>query len=636
MLHVQTVCSAKIESSFHGTECPNLRPRHLVQGVGRMYPLYQDASTVLELMEKRKGTANRLSLNTSIRNKKACLAVAAETSRYANVLQECMEAAGIDQQQHEFKPWLIKVLVYELLLGNKKITGGGAGPRLVKGSKDRLMAALASILKRQGASSAFGLLPESERARMAESLSLPKYARVNTFKTSVEEVRATLAAAGWEECSYPAFLQAMDAEVQDQTANGDPVARRKHRLRIFALDKDLDDVLLLPPGPQLAHDDPLLLSCSLRLQDKASCLPAHVLTTGPQPLAMTLDACAAPGNKTTHLAALLNSLHASAPEGSGHKGSAKCHGGSSKKARPAGSGAMVIALDVDKRRCQLLQETVDLMGASECVSVMHQDFLEIDSSKPPFCHVEGIMLDPSCSGSGIRGRDANEQTDFAGDDGRQRLLNLATFQAKALAHALRFPAVQRVVYSTCSIHHEEDEDVVRTCLEGAGGKFRLERILPQWQRRGLPLFDGAESCVRVTQEDRAMGFFVACLVRSDAPVSAGDAPLSPTVAQCRNFAAGRAGRPRNASATGQEVPCVSSSETDAAGSGRAEGGAAAQASEQGHVGCRDAPVRTANGRKRVGKGAPASRQVHQRSPAPYSVKGLHRLLAGGFGRCAFY
>ena len=91
-----------------------------------MYPLYQDASTVLELMEKRKGTANRLSLSTSIRNKKACLAVAAETSRYANVLQECMEAAGIDQQQHEFKPWLIKVLVYELLLGNKKITGGGA------------------------------------------------------------------------------------------------------------------------------------------------------------------------------------------------------------------------------------------------------------------------------------------------------------------------------------------------------------------------------------------------------------------------------------------------------------------------------------------------------------------------------
>jgi hypothetical protein len=46
-----------------------------------MYPLYQDASKVLELMEQRKGTAARLSLNASIRNKKACLALAAETSR---------------------------------------------------------------------------------------------------------------------------------------------------------------------------------------------------------------------------------------------------------------------------------------------------------------------------------------------------------------------------------------------------------------------------------------------------------------------------------------------------------------------------------------------------------------------------
>ena len=65
-----------------------------------MYPLYQDASKVLELMEQRKGTANRLSLNHSIRNKKACLAIAAETSRLvpeallnlmiARICLECM------------------------------------------------------------------------------------------------------------------------------------------------------------------------------------------------------------------------------------------------------------------------------------------------------------------------------------------------------------------------------------------------------------------------------------------------------------------------------------------------------------------------------------------------------------------
>jgi 16S rRNA C967 or C1407 C5-methylase (RsmB/RsmF family) len=39
------------------------------------------------------------------------------------------------------------------------------------------------------------------------------------------------------------------------------------------------------------------------LQSRASCMPAHALA--PQPGWAVVDACAAPGNKTTHLAALM-------------------------------------------------------------------------------------------------------------------------------------------------------------------------------------------------------------------------------------------------------------------------------------------------------------------------------------------
>ncbi len=179
-----------------------------------------------------------------------------------------MEQAGIDKQQRDYKPWLIKVLVYELLLGNRKITGGGAGPRLVKENKQKLAEALASMLQRRGASCALELLPESER----QSIALPKYARVNTFRSSVDEVAQTLAAAGWRETEYEIFLQTIDAEAQRSAASGRAsAAPREHAetVRAFARDKHLDDVLLFPPGAVLKHDDPLLTSCRLRLQDKA-------------------------------------------------------------------------------------------------------------------------------------------------------------------------------------------------------------------------------------------------------------------------------------------------------------------------------------------------------------------------------
>jgi putative methyltransferase len=72
------------------------------------------------------------------------------------------------------------------------------------------------------------------------------------------------------------------------------------------------------------------------------------------------------------------------------------------------------------------------------------------------------------------------------------------------------PRVKKVVYSTCSVHEEENERVVRAILD-AHPHVTLARALPQWPRRGRPLFPGAENCVRTLPlEDKTIGFFVAC------------------------------------------------------------------------------------------------------------------------------
>jgi hypothetical protein len=53
------------------------------------------------------------------------------------------------------------------------------------------------------------------------------------------------------------------------------------------------------------HDDPSYKSGKIILQDKASCFPAVVLAPPANDNAVVIDATAAPGNKTSHLSALM-------------------------------------------------------------------------------------------------------------------------------------------------------------------------------------------------------------------------------------------------------------------------------------------------------------------------------------------
>ena len=55
------------------------------------------------------------------------------------------------------------------------------------------------------------------------------------------------------------------------------------------------------------------------------------------------------------------------------------------------------------------------------------------------------------------------------------------------------PAAERIVYSTCSIHQIENEDVVKSVLPlAASHGFQLAPVHPQWPRRGLPVLDGCK------------------------------------------------------------------------------------------------------------------------------------------------
>jgi putative methyltransferase len=76
-----------------------------------------------------------------------------------------------------------------------------------------------------------------------------------------------------------------------------------------------------------------------------------------------------------------------------------------------------------------------------------------------------------------------------------------------------------VVYSTCSIHDEENELVVKKALE-LGSAFHLVRVLPQFPSRGKNIIPNGDYCVRTTPEvDHTIGFFVSRFERNSEAIN---------------------------------------------------------------------------------------------------------------------
>merc|ERR1711909_78163 len=100
------------------------------------------------------------------------------------------------------------------------------------------------------------------------------------------------------------------------------------------------------------------------------------------------------------------------------------------------------------------------------------------------------------------------------DPSEERLDSLASVQTSLLLHALSFPSVKRVVYSTCAVSVVENEAVVSKVLEKLCG-WSVTNIMPTWERRGMEEFTDGPNFVRaLADEDMCNGFFVAVLERN--------------------------------------------------------------------------------------------------------------------------
>ena len=213
---------------------------------------------------------------------------------------------------------------------------------------------------------------------------------------------------------------------------------------------------LVLDGPFDAYGSELWQSGAIMPQSRASMLVARILA--PEPGERVLDLCAAPGAKTTHLAALMD-----------------------------GAGE-VVAVDRNARRADSLRQTCARMHAT-CVRVEHGD-AAVARTDAPF---DRVLVDPPCSGLGtLQSRPDIRWRSSPGD-----LATLSAIQTAILAAGAAATAPGGVlVYSVCTITRAEGEGVIGGFLAGHPD-FVLER-----RRQLMP------------QLERTDGFFIARLRRS--------------------------------------------------------------------------------------------------------------------------
>jgi 16S rRNA (cytosine967-C5)-methyltransferase len=239
-------------------------------------------------------------------------------------------------------------------------------------------------------------------------------------------------------------------------------------------DPELSEALVLD-GPLDVHGSPTWSSGAIIAQSRAAMLVAHALD--PQPGERVLDLCAAPGGKSTHLAALMHDR------------------------------GEVLAVERNPARAKALGETARRLHA-HCVRV---DLADAALERREGAVFDRVLVDPPCSGLGT----LQARPDLRWRVTPAHVEQLAATQARILAagaKALRPGGV--LVYSTCTLSAAENDRQVELFMN-QNSDFVLEDLTHERQIHTHPRVP--KVLLTMPHRDHTAGFFIARMRRMGDP-----------------------------------------------------------------------------------------------------------------------
>jgi 16S rRNA (cytosine967-C5)-methyltransferase len=261
-------------------------------------------------------------------------------------------------------------------------------------------------------------------------------------------------------------------------------APRERAIRVNTLVANRDEIatalaVASPQPPRPLHgvelDEALVLTSPIDLlaspqwregeviaQSRAAMLVARALA--PEAGERVLDLCAAPGGKSTHIAALMGGL------------------------------GEVVAVERDETRARQLKATVERMRTTSVK--VHEGDAEQRLDGVASGSFDRVLLDAPCSGLGT----LQARPDLRWRMSEERIVELVAIQARMLANAANAVAAGgTLVYSTCTISEAENEQQIEALLQSRPD-FAVE-----------PLNASERYVTTLPSEDGTAGFFIARL-----------------------------------------------------------------------------------------------------------------------------
>ena len=187
--------------------------------------------------------------------------------------------------------------------------------------------------------------------------------------------------------------------------------------------KDLKYFFKVNSGREKILDNSLFKSGIISIQDPAS--GAVVNLVDPQKDEFILDVCAAPGTKSLLMA------------------------------QKVGVNGKIYAYDINNRRVS--QGKKDILRHN----YKNIDWYVADASKDEYPTYKKILIDVPCSGTGVIGRRPDIKWRLKEGD----IKKMSVLQKSILANMSKYlEPGGKIVYSTCSLEKEENEDVVNNFL----------------------------------------------------------------------------------------------------------------------------------------------------------------------------